>query len=219
MNKEPIITDDMVECAELMYSMDEGTLDFYQTSLLGFERKQFVYKDSQIVAENLYDDYGRIETSKKLMPDNVWEYKLFFTNGQPQIHTFYRTRDILLANDSFAKCWDQAIMNLRWSSSTLLRPVDCYQGELANDLYELYAFYNIAAYYNFKSYYENGKLKSEGSMVRKKGNELNYEAMGCEIGKYYEFDNHTLMDGTWNFYNEDGTLLKTINYDNGTEIK
>ena len=42
---------------------------------------------------------------------------------------------------------------------------------------------------------------------------------GCERSTYYEYDNHTLMDGEWFFYNEDGTLIETINYDNGTEIK
>jgi antitoxin component YwqK of YwqJK toxin-antitoxin module len=83
----------------------------------------------------------------------------------------------------------------------------------------LYAVFNIAAYHNFKSYYENGELRCEGGLVRKDGGELKNMSWGCERSTYYEYDNHTLMDGEWFFYNEDGTLIETINYDNGTEIK
>jgi antitoxin component YwqK of YwqJK toxin-antitoxin module len=219
MGRQPVITSTMLECAELLDGIDEGTLDFYQTTEIGFVREQYVYKDSQIVAKSLYDDKGHIKTSRNLLPDNVWEYKIFYSNGQTKIHTFYKLGDVLLANDSFAMCWDQAMINLNWSSSALLKPEDCFINKLPEDLYWLYAISNIAAYHNFKSYYENGELKCEGGLVRIQGRESNNMSWGCERSAYYEYDNHTLMDEEWNFYNEDGTLIKTIIYDNGTEIK
>lgn len=219
MNKKPVVTGNLIACAELVDSMDEGTLDFYQTTEIGFMREQFVYKDSQIVLESVFDDQGRIKTTKRSLPDDVWEYKFFYPNGKTWIHTFYRRGDVLLANDSFAACWDQAMANLNWSSSSLLKPEDCYEHKLEGDLYLTYAVLKIAPYYSFKSYYENGKIKSEGGLVRKQGKELKNMSWGCEVSKYYEFNNHTLMDGEWLFYNDDGILIKTINYDIGTQTK
>ena len=154
--------------------------------------------------------------SEDLQPDNVWEYKLYYPNGKLRIHTFYRKGDVLLANDSFAACWDQA--RVVWSGR-IISPQDCIEHKLAEDLYRLYVQSKIAAYYHFISFYENGEKKSEGGLVRKDGRELK-EQSWCGTGiTYLEYDSHTIMDGVWAFYNEDGTTLKKVNYENGTETK
>ncbi|PCJ65337.1 MAG: hypothetical protein COA58_10790 [Bacteroidetes bacterium] len=212
-----IIMDNMLNYASQVYNLESYKANIYQTTKYGFYNTSYTFILNEVHERILYNELGKIEYKEVLHPDKVWEYTSYYPNGHPKIHTFYRKGDVLFANDSFALCWDRSRIN------TFIRetnPEDCFINQLASELYRLYTNFKIAADQQFTHYYDNGNVQCSGTLIRKRGSEReDYGYPVCASGiRYCDYSDHTIMDGLWQFYNYDGSLLKTKNYDKGIEV-
>ncbi len=213
-NQDTLITntDDM---ARYQLSLKNGIIDFFAREADGFTLTTSYIVGGKVISRSLNDDYGRLQEIHQRLDSNSWKYTQYYWDGTKKLTTTYTEGEVLKANDSFADCFD----NAQWATILNSKPDPCDNDVFIKDLAKLFMDKKIAATDSFTTYYPNGNIKLMGKLVTLEGMEEPHDSF-CGTGiTYYDYSDHTVMDGKWLLYGENGELLDTQKYKKGTFIR
>jgi antitoxin component YwqK of YwqJK toxin-antitoxin module len=213
-NQDTLITN-TDDIARYQLSLKNGIIDFFAREADGFTLTTSYIVGGKVISRSLNDDYGRLQEIHQRLDSNSWKYTQYYWDGTKKLITTYTEGVVLKANDSFADCFD----NAQWASILNSKPDPCDNDVFIKDLAKLFMDKKIAATDSFTTYYPNGNIKLMGKLVTLEGMEEPHDSF-CGTGiTYYDYSDHTVMDGKWLLYGENGELLDTQKYNKGTFIR
>jgi hypothetical protein len=213
-NQDTLITN-IDDIARYQLSLQNGLVDFFAREADGFTLTTSYIVGGKVISRSTKDDYGRLTEIHQRLDSNSWKYTQYYWDGTKKLTTTYTEGVVLKANDSFANCFD----NAQWASILNSKPDPCDNDVFIKDLAKLFMDKKIAATDSFTTYYPNGNIKLMGKLVTLEGME---EPQGSFCGTgitYYQYSDHTVMDGKWLLYSDKGELLDIRKYKKGTFIR
>ena len=221
-NQDTLITN-TDDIARYQLSLQNGIIDFFAREADGFTLTTSYIVGGQVISWSTNDDYGRLTEIHQRLDSNSWKYTSYFPSGKKKLVTSYTENVQLKGNDSFAVCLD----NNRWNSILDKEEELCDDDVFMKEMARLFRAKRIAARDSFIEYHPNGNAKIMGNLIFIKAEpriDVNDERfiLGMSCGNSptnYKRLNHTVMDGKWLLYSENGELLDTQKYKKGTFIR
>lgn len=213
-NQDTVITN-TDDIARYQLNMQNGLVDVFVREADGFTLTTSYIVGGKVISWSTKDDYGRLKEIHQRLDSNSWKYTQYYWDESKRLTTTYTEGQVLKGNDSFADCFDKA----RWNARFNITEDTCANDVFINDLVKLYTDKKIAARDSFITYYPNGNIKLMGKLS---SIEALPEPQGSFCGNgitYYQYSDHTVMDGKWLLYSENGELLDTQKYKKGTFIR
>lgn len=207
------LSSNSIEIAHELATMEDGVLDLFSYSKNGIIRTENVFANSNLVKITEFNDYNESTWTKEWINGSFWYYKRF-EKDILGISAGINNNLTLFANKDFANCHQYNITAGRLNQQDSV----CYS-TLEKELLILFLEYEQTPIGPFTAYYPNGQIKTQGNLniVR---SEPRPEYIWCGTGiNYYDYQDHSVMHGTWSFYKPDGSLLETREYDMGVLVK
>ncbi len=187
-----------------------GEVHFFTSDEFGYHRIEKKYKKGIEISNERFDHYGRKVSSLIRIDSNTWNYRNYYPNGNIKIETLHKEGIVLRASDSLFHC--------KFSGHLAYYEESCEFFEQFRELGLLHFKHSINPSNFFKLYHENGVLAQEGELAIIEGEDLP-DGIICGTGMtYYTYTDHTVCDGKWKFYAQDGSLIEVKKYRLGTEL-
>lgn len=187
-----IIGGDSIRYTKEGYNAQGWQEDYYESGKL--LHKGF-YVDGTIKIFKNYYENGQVERNFISTDPRRSKMEIFYEDGKPRSTTAYFDGNPQNQYDFYRNGNPEYIEESDKNIEFLYKRNSFFENGNPESIFELLD--KKSKKYIKKEFFENGKLKEEGTMLFRK-----------ELRDYQK-------DGTWNYYNEVGKLLKTENYYKG----
>ena len=188
----PMMGGDSVRFTKDGYNAQNWQEDFYVSGKL--LHKGFYLDGSIKVFKNYYEN-GQVERSFSSTDLKHSKLEIFYEDGKVKSSINYYEGNPQNQYDFFKNGSPEYIEENDKNIEFLFKRNSFYENGLPASIFELVD--KKTKTYIKKEFYENGRLKEEGSMLFRK-----------DIGDYQK-------EGTWNYYDDKGNVIKTEKYQNG----
>jgi antitoxin component YwqK of YwqJK toxin-antitoxin module len=196
--------------------LENGIVNFFSLTKSGYICQTSHINNKTVTSVTTANDFGIKTESHIRLDSNSWTYQEFYPDGKIKLKTNYVESEVLKGSESITKCIDIAAY---WKSLNNDANKECLNGPFVYDIVELYLTKKIAATHSFTAYYPNGSVRLVGKLVKLEGMEEPEIPSMCGSGiTYYQYSDHTVMDGKWILYSETGKVIEVREYKMGTLI-
>ena len=214
-NKEFELTQEGVD------SIQNGILNCYYTSDSGFFREMKVVKNGAITEITYFNDEGK-KVHQLTKNEDVWQFEEYYKNGKLKTKTTVSDSITYVGNIEILEC-DNYILGHCYGESNYERCKFIIHQSDESDVHLIKYQYNLSPIGDVRIYHPNGNLKITGKLVyglqhKTEANQKNGAFEGYQNSNP-GFNDISVLDGVWTFYNEDGSIAKTRVYKLGERIE
>ncbi len=192
----PCMGGDSVRYNKVGYNAQSWQEDYYASGKLlhrGF------YIDGQIKVFKNYWENGNLERELIAIDNLRCKHITYYSNGQVRSEVTYYEGSEIKQKDYFENGAVELDEEIDKKEGFIIKRIINYPDSKLKIVMELTD--KKMRIYTYKEYYENGNVKEEGNLNFRK-----------DMNDY-------VKNGVWKFYDEQGNLLKSVNYVNNEEQK
>lgn len=202
-------------------SIRNGIISYYFTSDSGFFRETQVVKNGIIVEKSYFNDEG-MKVYQLTKNKSFWQFEAYYKNGKLKTKTTVSDSLTYVGNIEILDC-DNYISGHCYGQSCYERCKQIIHQSDESDVHQIKYQYNLSPIGDVKIYYPNGNLKITGKLAYGLRHKTELEQKKGSFEGYQNsnpgFNDISVLDGVWTFYNEDGSIAKTLIYKLGERVE
>ena len=202
-------------------SIRNGIISYYFTADSGFFRETQIVKNGVITEKAYFNDEGK-KLYQLIKNKDVWQFEAYHKNGKMKTKTTVSDSVTYVGNIEILAC-DNYILGHCYGESYYERCKFIIHQSEERDVHQIKYRYNLSPIGDVKIYYPNGKLKMTGKLAFGLRHKTESEQKKGSFEGYQNsnpgFNDISVLDGVWTFYNEDGSAAKTRLYKSGQRVE
>jgi antitoxin component YwqK of YwqJK toxin-antitoxin module len=202
-------------------SIQNGTINYYFTTDSGFFRETQVIKNGVITEKLYFNDEGK-KLYQLTKNEDVWQFEEYYKNGKLKTKTTVSDSLTYVGNIEILEC-DNYFLGHCYGQSYYERCKQIIHQSDESDVHQIKYQYNLSPIGDVRIYHPNGNVKMTGKLVyglrhKTEANQKNGAFEGFQNSNP-GFNDISVLDGIWTFYNEDGSVAKTRVYKLGERVE